>query len=114
MRVLTCAGVGEETAPNTYKPNDISAIAASLGGQAEVKIKNELLFPIASRLVPYMREHGFKQFPQRPTEMDPTQFTYGGKMMFEYLKDTPDMKQWFDTYVVLLYLTCPWATAADL
>lgn len=101
MRVLTAVGICEETAPNTYQSNELSKVAASLGGKAGVKITNELLFPIAAQLVPYMREHGFKQFPNRPKEMDPTEYTFGGRMMWEYFKDNPETKQWFDTYVEL-------------
>ncbi|KAI5360201.1 putative O-methyltransferase domain, S-adenosyl-L-methionine-dependent methyltransferase [Septoria linicola] len=97
MRVLTSVGIGEETSPNTYLSNEISQIAGSEGGQAGIKYLNELLFSVAARIVPYMREHGFKQFPKRPEEMDPTQYTFGGRMMWDYLKDTPEMKNSFDT-----------------
>lgn len=97
LRVLTSVGIGEEVAANTYKSNQISEIAASAGGQAGVKFLNELLFSVAARIVPYMREHGFKQFPRRPQEMDPTQFAFDGRMMWDYLKDTPEMKNSFDT-----------------
>jgi hypothetical protein len=100
MRVLTGAGICDETGRNTYKANELSKIAASLHGQAGVKIENELLFPIAARIVPYMREHGFKQFPRRPKEIDPTQYAFGGKMMWEYFRDSPEHKEWFDTYVM--------------
>ncbi|GIZ44061.1 hypothetical protein CKM354_000727000 [Cercospora kikuchii] len=97
MRVLTSVGVGREVAPNTYEANAISEIAGSEGGQAGIKYLNELLFSVAARIVPYMREHGFKQFPTRPKEMDPTQFTFDGRIMWDYLKDTPEMKNSFDT-----------------
>lgn len=97
MRVLTGAGICNETGRNTYRANELSKIAASLLGQAGVKIENELLFTIAAKIVPYMREHGFKQFPRRPKEMDPTQYALGGKMMWEHFKDNAEYKQWFDT-----------------
>lgn len=100
MRVLTGVGICDETGRNTYKANELSKIAASPLGQAGVKIENELLFPVAAKIVPYMREHGFKQFPRRPKEIDPTQYAFGGKMMWEYFRDSPEYKQWFDTYVM--------------
>lgn len=100
MRVLTGVGICDETGPNTYTANELSKIAASPLGQAGVKIENELLFPIAAKVVPYMREHGFKQFPRRPKEMDPTQYAFGGKMMWEHFRDSPEHKQWFDTYAM--------------
>lgn len=98
MRVLSCVGIGNEISPNTYESNEISRIAGSQAGQAGIRYLNELLFSVAASIVPYMREHGFKQFPHRPKEMDPTQFTFQGRTMWEYLKDTPEMKHWFDTY----------------
>lgn len=98
MRVLTGAGVADEIASNTYAANPISKIAATAGGKAGVKIMNELLFPVAAQLVPYMRQHGFKQFPDRAKgELDPTQFTFDGKIMFDYFKDNSEIKHWFDT-----------------
>jgi hypothetical protein len=97
MRVLSCVGISNETSPNTYEANEISQIAGGQGGQAGIKYLNELLFSVAARVVPYMREHGFKQFPQRPNEMDPTQFAFQGRTMWEYLRDAPEMKNQFDT-----------------
>lgn len=102
MRALTSVGIATETAPNIYQANAISQIAASQGGKAGIKYLNELLFAVGAQIVPYMREHGFKQFPQRPEEVDPTQFTFDGRVMWDYLKDTPEMKNWFDTLVIIL------------
>lgn len=104
LRVLSAVGIGKETSPNTYEANEISQIAGSQGGQAGIKYLNELLFSVAARVVPYMREHGFKQFPRKDAgEMDPTQFTFQGRTMWEYLKDTPEMKLQFDTYVARVW-----------
>lgn len=98
MRVLTCVGIADEVGVNTYRANELSNIVTSLGGKAGVKVINELLFPVATSVVPYMRAHGgMKQFPRRPEEIDITQFTFGGKTMFEYFKDNQEQKQWFDT-----------------
>lgn len=58
-------------------------------------ISNEELFPIAAKLVPYMRERGFHQFPKRPQEIDPVEYVHG-KTMWEYWKENPELKDWFD------------------
>lgn len=97
LRVLTSVGIGEETAPDTYRANAVSILAGSAGGQAGVTFTNELLFQVAARLAPFMREHGFHAFPQRPAEMDVVQFTFNGRDMWQYLRDTPHMKDAFDT-----------------
>lgn len=95
MRPLLSVGYCEETGPNAYQANELSKATCSSIGRASLKINNDLFFKFAAQIVPYMREHGFKQFPESH-ETSLSQYTFQGRSFYDYLKQDAEMKAWFD------------------
>ncbi|KAK4504393.1 hypothetical protein PRZ48_005309 [Zasmidium cellare] len=117
MRLLAAHGVVDETDVETYRSNPICEKLNTPGEEGATRNMVELMFPIASKLVPQLRAPGgLSEFGDKPGNVTPFAAAYGGQSMFEFLETHAYHKAAFDQFMASRKagVRKPWCEIVDL
>ncbi|KAG2416638.1 hypothetical protein HFD88_007854 [Aspergillus terreus] len=103
LRFMAVIGLCDEDG-EAYVANERTNFHALSGSVAAVKTTYDLFFPMAGRLVDYMRGPGLS-----PDAESLSKFTYGVNHVFELMESDPQLKKTFDEYMFVEQQWFPFA-----
>ncbi|GES60019.1 O-methyltransferase [Aspergillus terreus] len=104
LQFLAVIGLCDEDGGGAYVANERTNFHALSGSMAAVKTTYDLFFPMAGRLVDYMRGPGLKSDAESLSK-----FTYGVDHVFELMENDPQLKKIFDEYMFVEQQWFPFA-----